>query len=111
MSGAGLLWLSGAVAAFIAANTVLRTYASSGAGMTLAGALAFFLIGNLVMVRVMREGGLAIAVAISSVVQLVLLTAIAMAWFGERPTGLQLAGVALGIVSVALIVWPQGDVR
>lgn len=111
MSGAGLLWLCAAVSAFIAANTVLRSYSASGAGWTLAGALMFFLIGNLVMVRVMREGGLAVAVAISSVVQLVALTVIAMAWFGERPTGLQLAGVAFGILSVALIVWPQGDVR
>ena len=111
MSGVGLMWLSGAVGAFIAANTVLRGYAASGAGMTLAGALGLFLIGNLMMVRVMREGGLAVGVAISSVVQLVALTVIAMAMFGERPGNIQLLGVALGVVSVALILWPQGGAR
>ena len=56
----------------------------------------------------MREGGLAVGVAISSVVQLVALTLIAMALFGERPQNIQLLGVALGVVSVALILWPQG---
>jgi drug/metabolite transporter (DMT)-like permease len=28
--------------------------------------------------------------------------------FGERPTGLQLAGMALGCVAVAMIAWPTG---
>lgn len=108
MSGGGLLWLGAAMAAFVAANSVLRTYAHSGVAMTLAGALGLFLVGNLIMVRVMREGGLALAVAISSVVQLVLLALIGVLWFGEKLTPVQMAGVVLGIVSVALIAWPQG---
>lgn len=111
MSGVGLLWLSGAVAAFIAANTVLRSYSASGAGLALAGALALFLVGNLLMVRVMREGGLAIGVALSSVIQLVAMTVIAMLVFGERPANIQILGVALGVVSVALVLWPQGGTR
>lgn len=108
MSGGGLVWLAAAMAAFVAANSVLRTYAQSGVALTLAGALGLFLVGNLIMVRVMREGGLALAVAISSVVQLVLLALIGVLWFGERLTPVQMTGVALGIVSVALIAWPQG---
>jgi glucose uptake protein len=56
----------------------------------------------------MRESGLALAVAISSVVQLVALALIGVLWFGERLTGMQTAGVMLGIVAVALIAWPQG---
>jgi glucose uptake protein len=33
-----------------------------------------------------------------------------VAWFifGERPTGLQIAGMTLGVVAVAMIAWPQG---
>jgi glucose uptake protein len=108
MSGALLIWLGGAMAAFIAANSVLRAYAGSGAWPTLALALGCFLVGNLMMVRLMRESGLALAVAISSVVQLVALALIGVLWFGERLTGMQTAGVALGIVAVALIAWPQG---
>lgn len=108
MSGAGFYWLGAAMVAFVAANSVLRAYAASGQAATLAGALTLFMVGNLVMVRVMREGGLALAVSLSSVVQLVLLALIGVWWFGERLGGLQLAGIALGIVAVALIVWPTG---
>jgi small multidrug resistance pump len=74
----------------------------------LALALGCFLVGNLMMVRLMRESGLALAVSISSVVQLVALALIGVLWFGERLTGLQTAGVVLGIVAVAMIAWPQG---
>lgn len=108
MSAGLMLWLGGAMAAFIAANSVLRAYATSGHVLTLIGALGFFLIGNLMMVRLMRESGLALAVSISSVVQLVALALIGVLWFGERLTGLQMAGVVLGIVAVAMIAWPQG---
>lgn len=108
MSGGGLIWLAAAMVAFVGANSVLRSYATSGLALTLAGALGLFLVGNLLMVRVMREGGLALAVAISSVVQLVLLALIGVLWFGERLSPVQVAGVVLGIVAVALIAWPQG---
>lgn len=103
-----MLWLSGAMAAFVLANSVLRAYAASGAWLTLALALFCFLVGNLMMVRLMRESGLALAVSISSVVQLVALALIGVLWFGERLTGVQTAGVALGIVAVAMIAWPTG---
>jgi glucose uptake protein len=108
MSGALMVWLGGAMAAFVAANAVLRVYAGSGQWPTLAAALGFFLVGNLMMVRLMRESGLALAVSISSVVQLVLLTLIGVWWFGEKMSVLQASGVVLGIVAVALIAWPQG---
>ena len=103
-----MLWLGGAMAAFVAANSVLRAYAGSGALPTLALALGCVLVGNLMMVRLMRESGLALAVSISSVVQLVALALIGVLWFGERLTGMQMAGVVLGIVAVALIAWPTG---
>ena len=103
-----MVWLAGAMAAFVAANAVLRAYAGSGQWPTLALALGCFLVGNLMMVRLMRESGLALAVSISSVVQLVLLTVIGVWWFGEKLTTMQVFGVVLGIVAVALIAWPQG---
>jgi glucose uptake protein len=65
-------------------------------------------LGNYLMVRVMRENGLGLALALSLVFQLVAITVIAFAVFGERPTGLQVAGVVLGIVSISMIAWPQG---
>ncbi len=103
-----ILWLAGAMAVFITANSVLRAYVASGQLMVLAGALVLFTIGNLMMVRLMRESGLAVAISISSIVQLVLIGLVAWFVFGERPTGMQIAGMALGVVAVALIAWPTG---
>ncbi len=74
----------------------------------LAGALVLFTLGNLMMVRLMRESGLGVAIALSSIVQLVLIGVVAFLVFDERPTPLQMAGMALGVVAVAMIVWPTG---
>ena len=103
-----ILWLTGAMAVFIVANSVLKSYAGSGNLWVLIGALALFCVGNLMMVRLMRESGLGIAIAESSIAQLVLISGVAFVVFGERPSMMQLAGMALGVVAVALIVWPQG---
>jgi glucose uptake protein len=108
MSASLMLWLAGAMAVFVAANTVLRTYAASQQVPLLIGALCLFTLGNLMMVRLMRESGLAVAIAVSSIVQLVLIGIIAWTVFGERPTNVQITGMILGIVAVALIAWPQG---
>ena len=99
-----------AMAVFVAANSVLRTYAASSYLPTLLGALLLFSLGNVMMVRLMRKSGLALApaISISSATQFVLISAVAAAWLGERPTGLQLTGMGLGIVAVVLIASPQG---
>ena len=111
MTGATLLWLGGAMAVFLTATSALRHYIGTGQMAVLLGALALYCVGNLIMVRVMRDSGMALSVAVSSVLQLVLATVIAVAIFGERPTGLQWAGIALGVLAVALIVWPQEGAR
>jgi glucose uptake protein len=108
MAPASILWLLAAMLVFVSANSVLRTYAASSYLPTLLGALLLFSLGNVMMVRLMRESGLAIAISISSVLQLVLISLVAVLWFGERPTGMQLAGMGLGVVAVVLIAWPQG---
>jgi glucose uptake protein len=108
MSGGSLLWLAGAMAVFITANSVLRAYVANSQLAVLLGALVLFSIGNLMMVRLMRESGLAVAISVSSVVQLVVIGLVAWFIFGERPSGLQLAGMALGVVAVAMIAWPTG---
>ena len=111
MSGITFLWLGGAMAVFLTATSALRHYIGTGQVAVLLGALALYCVGNLIMVRVMRDSGMALSVAVSSILQLVLATVIAVAIFGERPTGLQWAGIALGVLAVALIVWPQEGAR
>ena len=107
MNGVVLAYLIGSTAVFMAANAVLKTYAVQGGHWLLTGALALFCLGNFLMVRVMRENGLGIAIALSLIFQLVAITLMAMVLFGERPSPRQIAGLVLGMVAVMLIVWPS----
>ena len=107
MSAALLGWLVASTAVFVAANGVLKTYAQGGGIWALIGALALFCLGNTLMVQVMRGNGLGVAIALSVVFQLVAITAMALVVFGEKPSGLQLAGMALGVVAVLMIAWPE----
>jgi small multidrug resistance pump len=108
MNGVVLAYLAGSTAVFMAANATLKTYAQKGGPWVLVGALALFCLGNYLMVRVMRENGLGLAIALSLIFQLIAITAMAFVWFGERPSPLQMAGLALGVVAVGMIIWPQG---
>jgi len=109
VSGATLGWLLAAMAAFLAASTGLRAYVDNGRLGLLIAALVLYTLGNLLMVRLMRDSGMAIAVSVSAVLQLVLVNAVAILGFGERPAATQLAGIVLGVVAVGLIVLPPGS--
>ena len=106
MSAGTLIWLAGAMLAFLAASSLLRGYVDSGRAMQVVAALVLYTAGNLMMVRLMRDGGMAVAISVSAILQLVLANLVAMTAFGERPGATQVAGIALGIVAVALILWP-----
>lgn len=108
MSAVTFLWLGLATAVFVGANAVLKVYAAKGGLPVLVGALALFCLGNFLMVQVMKANGLGLAIALSAIFQLVAISVMAIFVFGERPTGLQLAGMALGCVAVAMIAWPAG---
>ncbi len=108
MSAGSLLWLAGAMAVFLTAASALRAYVARPDLWLIGAALALYCLGNLMMVRLMRESGMAVAISVSAVVQLVAATLIAVVFFSERPTGLQWAGIGLGVVAVAMIAWPQG---
>ena len=107
MNASALLWLSGAVPVFLAAASATRSYVSSGTPWVLAGALMLYAIGNLMMVRLMRESGLGVAISASSVAQLILINLVAFAVFKERPPLPQMIGMGLGLVGFLLMVWPQ----
>jgi glucose uptake protein len=108
MTPATLLWLGGAMVIFLSASALLRTYVSQPQVWLLAVALVLYSVGNLMMVRLMRDSGMAVAISVSAVLQLVLATLVAVIFFAERPQPLQWAGILLGVVAVALIVWPEG---
>jgi drug/metabolite transporter (DMT)-like permease len=101
-----LLWLGAAMATFLGAATVSRAYVDNGKLWVLLASLALYCIGNLMMVKLMREGGLGLAISASAIAQLVLINVIAFFLFGERLSAVQTAGVALGVLSMALMLYP-----
>lgn len=111
MTGASVIWLAGVMAVFLSASAALRQYVATSQVGILLIALVLYSAGNLMMVRLMRESGMAVAIAVSAVLQLLLATLVAVLLFDERPTALQWMGLALGVVAVGLIVWPQQGTR
>ncbi|MGV8938081.1 MAG: hypothetical protein ACOH2J_13230 [Allorhizobium sp.] len=109
MNPAFLLWLSAAMVVFLAAATASRAYVGSGQIALLILSLGLYCLGNLVMVKLMREGGMGLAISASSMAQLLLINVIAFLIFGERLTTVQMAGVALGVVSMGLMLYPAKD--
>jgi glucose uptake protein len=101
-----LLWLTGAMVAFLSAATASRAYIASTNILLLILSLGLYCVGNLMMVKLMREGGLGLAISVSAVAQLVLINLIAFTVFGERPSALQLTGVGLGVLAMVLMLIP-----
>lgn len=101
-----LLWLVGAMAIFIGGATASRAYIANNNMLVLILSLALYCVGNLMMVRLMREGGLGLAISASSIAQLVVVNVIAFIVFGERLSLQQLAGVCLGIIAMILMLLP-----
>ena len=65
--------------------------------------LALYTLGNLIMLRLVREFGMATAFSLSAVIQLVAVNVIALAFFGERLSMVQSGGIVLAIVAVGMI--------
>ena len=108
MNAAFLLWLCGAMATFLAAATASRAYIASSNILLLLLSLVLYCAGNLMMVKLMREGGLGLAISVSAIAQLLLINVIAFAVFGEKLTTQQLAGIGLGVAAMVLMLVPMG---
>lgn len=103
MSLFGFLQLCVSTVIFLFAATVAKHWALSPSIGKLLLTLALYSAGNLIMLRLVREFGMASAFSLSAVIQLVAVNVIALAWFGERLGMLQSGGVVLAIVAVGLI--------
>ena len=106
MSGTFILLLLGSSAIFMAAASASRAYVSSDNWLWVVLSMCLYVTGNLIMIRIMREGGLGLAISVSAIVQLVMVNVIAFAVFSERLNTIQMGGVALGIVAMVLMMWP-----
>ncbi|MDO9415000.1 hypothetical protein [Pararhizobium sp.] len=108
MSPTYAFWLFLATAIFMGGATTSRAYIGNDNILWLLLSLSLYVVGNLIMLKLMRTGGLGLAISLSAIVQLVLVNLIAFSVFGERLSLMQMAGVGLGIVSMGLMMMPAG---
>lgn len=106
MSPGNFLLVILAAVVFVAAAGCAKLYVLEPAWSRLLGALALYTVGNLMVIRVLREVGLGLAMSVSTVVQLIVVNLMAVLLFRERLTGPQYVGVALGVAAVALMMLP-----
>ena len=103
MTGAPLLALGISVAIFLAAATLLKVHVNGGGWPALAGALLLYGAGNWLITIPMRAGGLALAMSLSAMVQIVAVNVIAALFFREAMPPARVAGLALAVVAIWLI--------
>lgn len=103
MTLSGFLQLAASTVIFLIAATVAKSWALAPGLGKLVLTLLLYSAGNLIMLRLVKDFGMATAFSLSAVIQLVAVNVIALAWFGEQLTLLQSAGIVLAIVAVGLI--------
>jgi multidrug transporter EmrE-like cation transporter len=99
----GMLWLGIATVIFLLAATAAKHWAIAPHIGKIVLALALYSAGNLIMLKLVRDFGMATAFSLSAVIQLVAVNLIALIYFGERLGMIQGAGVVLAVVAVAMI--------
>ncbi len=103
MSPFTLLQLGVASAIFIAAASSAKAWALSPAAWKVLLTMALYTAGNLLMLRLIRQIGMATAFSISAVLQLIAVNAVAIAFYGESVGRVEGVGLVLAVVAVALI--------
>jgi multidrug transporter EmrE-like cation transporter len=103
MNVSTLLQLAAATVTFLLAASGAKSWALAPSLPMAALTLALYTLGNLIMLRLVRAFGMSIAFSLTAVIQLVAINALAILVYGERLGRIEAAGVALAVVSVALI--------
>lgn len=104
MTPASLALLASSTLIFVGAASSAKAWAlSADNAIWLVLTLLLYTMGNLIMLRLIRDVGMGAALSLSAVVQLIAVNIVALAFFGERVTAVQAAGLVLAIVAVAMI--------
>ena len=103
VSLSGLLQLGLSTVIFLLAAMSAKSWALAPGVGKIVLTLALYSLGNLIMLRLIREFGMSVSFSLSAVIQLVAVNVVALAWFGESVTSIQAVGIVLAIISVALI--------
>jgi small multidrug resistance pump len=100
-----LTLLTSSTMIFVGAASAAKAWAVSQNNLAwLAITLALYTIGNLIMLRLIRDIGMGIALSVSAVVQLIAINIVAFALYDEGVTNVQALGLVLAIMAVALIM-------
>ena len=102
MTPSALLQLGLATLVFIAAASGAKAWALAPSVGRMVLTLLLYSGGNLLMLRLVRQIGMASAFSVSSVLQLIAVNLVAILWFGEKLGWIQGLGIALAVVAVAL---------
>ncbi|WP_265518839.1 hypothetical protein [Nitratireductor luteus] len=104
MNPANLALIGASTVAFLAAASSAKAWAlSQNSWFWLGLTLALYTLGNLIMLRLIREVGMGVALSLSAVIQLVAVNIIALVIFDERLSPIQTAGIVLAIVAIGMI--------
>lgn len=103
LSPFGLFQLALSTLIFLGAASVAKSWALAPSGLKMLATLALYSLGNLIMLRLVREFGMGIAFSLSAVIQLIAVNLVAFTVFGERVGTIEAAGIALAVASVAVI--------
>lgn len=103
MSLTGFLQLVASTLIFLAAATGAKSWAVAPTMGKLAFTLFLYTLGNLIMLRLVREFGMSVAFSLSAVIQLIAVNLVAISYFGERLSSAQGVGIALAVAAVAVI--------
>jgi hypothetical protein len=100
---AGALQLAISTVIFLAAASAAKAWALAPSHWRLGLVLLLYSVGNLIMLRLIRDFGMGVALSLSAVIQLAAVNIVAFAIFGERVGTVQGIGIAVAILAVALI--------
>lgn len=98
-----LILLGVTCAIFVGAASSAKAWTVSPSAPKLMATLALYTVGNLIMLVLVRQVGMATAFSLSAVLQLVAVNLVAIVVFGERVGPIEGIGLVLAILAVALI--------
>jgi multidrug transporter EmrE-like cation transporter len=108
MNVSAFLQLCVATAIFIGAASSAKVWSLSPSFGRVILTMVLYVIGNLLMMRLLRQIGMATAFSITAVLQLIAVNLVAIFVFGESVGLAQGTGIVLAIAGVALITFaPQ----
>jgi multidrug transporter EmrE-like cation transporter len=105
MTIADIAQLCIATAIFIGAASSAKAWSISPSLTGLLLTLALYVIGNLLIMRLLRQVGMATAFSVTSVLQLVAVNLVAIFVFGEKIGLAEGSGIIMAIAGVALITF------